>query len=142
MNTDALRPDKKPGRHLQHHKLLHLIRFLAVGGLNTAFGYCLFAVLIWAGLKAELAILIGNIIGPLFNYVTYGKLAFNRKLGRHNLPLFLGNYAAFYVINIALLWLLRDWLQLSDYLTQLILTPFLALGMFLSLRFIVFRKQD
>jgi putative flippase GtrA len=122
------------------YRWMHLIRFLAVGGLNTLFGYCLFALQIWLGVPPEIAILIGNIVGPLFNYVTYGKLAFSQKLGRHNLPRYVANYAVFYLINIALLRLFLETTHMSAYLAQLILTPFLALGQYFSLRYFVFRK--
>ena len=128
--------------HQRLHRWTHLLRFLMVGGLNTLFGYGLFAFFVWVGLRAEIAIFLGNIIGPLFNYVTYGKLAFSRRLDRHNLPRFIGNYVAFYFINVALLRLCLNMLHLSTYMTQLILTPFMALGMFFTLRYFVFRHGD
>ena len=126
---------------LRLHRWMHLIRFLAVGGLNTVFAYCLFALQIWLGVPAELAILIGNIIGPLFNYVTYGKLAFNKSLGRHNLPRYIANYAVFYLINIALLKLLRSELHFSAYVAQMLLMPPLVLCQYFSLRYLVFGKS-
>jgi putative flippase GtrA len=118
-----------------------LIRFLAVGGLNTLFGYCLFAFLIWVGLSPQVALILGTIIGPMFNFVTYGKLAFGQALSHRNLPRFIAVYVIFYLINAGQLHVFVDRLHFSAYITQLIATPILSLGMFFSLRFFVFRQR-
>lgn len=79
-----------------------LVRFLATGALNTAFGYCCFVVLIYTGLHYTLAVFIGTILGVIFNFFTTGKLVFDMTDHRR-LPRFLGVYAILYVVNV--LWL-------------------------------------
>ena len=58
---------------------IKMIRFFMVAGLNTAFGYALFAFLIFIGLHYTVAALVGQIIGILFNFRTYGALVFKNK---------------------------------------------------------------
>jgi putative flippase GtrA len=75
---------------------------LAVGALNTLFGYSLYALLLWIGLPLEYALLLCSVIGVLFNFVTYGKLAFGRKPTRQSLPRFIAAYVVFYFLNLYL----------------------------------------
>lgn len=56
-----------------------LVKFLLVGGLNTLFGYAVFAVLISTGLHYTIAVFIGTLIGVLFNFKTTGKLVFDSQ---------------------------------------------------------------
>jgi len=51
-------------------------RFLVVGGINTLFGYGVFALLILTGLHYAWAALISTIAGVLFNFKTTGKFVF------------------------------------------------------------------
>jgi putative flippase GtrA len=122
------------------HGWFAVIRFLAVGGLNTAFGYGLYAFLIWVKLPPEVALLLGTVGGVLFNFVTYGKLAFNRPINRGNLVRFLANYAVLYVVNAIPLHLMVA-RGLSAYLAQLILMPLMVIVSFFSLRYFVFLQQ-
>lgn len=84
-------------RALGRHRLL---RFLAVGALNTAFGYGCFTLLVLLGLHYSLALLLGTVLGVLFNFKTTGSLVFgsrdNRLLFR-----FVGTYAIIYCCNLA-----------------------------------------
>jgi len=76
------------------------IRFLLVGGLNTAFGYSAYAILIYLHVHYSLAALMGMILGVLFNFKTTGRLVFNNK-NNWLLFKFLGVYAIIYAINTA-----------------------------------------
>lgn len=79
-----------------------LVRFLAVGVLNTLFGYGIFALLIFAGTHYALALLLATIVGVLFNFKSTGALVFkshdNRLLFR-----FVVVYTALYGVNVTLL---------------------------------------
>lgn len=81
---------------LLHHKL---IRFFLVSGINTAFGYGLFALLIFAGLPYPVALLIGTIAGILFNFKTTGVLVFKNS---NNVLIFrfFGVYGITYLCNL------------------------------------------
>ncbi len=52
------------------------VRFLLVGGLNTAFGYTVFAIGILLGIPYPLAALVSTVLGVLFNFKSYGTLVF------------------------------------------------------------------
>ena len=57
------------------------IKFLIVGGLNTAFGYIVFALFIWLGAHYSLASFLSTVLGIIFNFFTTSKLVFkNSKL--------------------------------------------------------------
>lgn len=52
------------------------IRFLLVGGLNTVFGYLMFAFFAYLTDNATLSVILSNMVGVLFNFKTYGTLVF------------------------------------------------------------------
>lgn len=78
------------------------LRFLFVGGLNTAFGYSIYAILIYLHLHYSLAALMATIFGVLFNFKTTGRLVFKSRNNRLLLK-FIGVYVIIYTINIAAL---------------------------------------
>jgi putative flippase GtrA len=81
---------------LLQHKL---IRFFLVSGINTLFGYGLFAIFIFAGLPYPLSLLIGTIAGILFNFKTTGLLVFKNS---NNILVFrfLAVYGITYLCNL------------------------------------------
>ena len=83
-------------------KSVELYKYLVVGGINTLFGYLIFAVSLFLGLHYSLAVLIATILGIVFNFQTYGRLVFMshswRLMGR-----FVFVYVTLYLINIVLL---------------------------------------
>lgn len=74
------------------------IRFLLVGGLNTAFGYGVFLACLWLGMHYALAGAISTVLGVLFNFKSTGNLVFRSK-GNRNLPRFVAVYATIYLVN-------------------------------------------
>ena len=74
------------------------VRFLIVGGINTAFGYGVFALLIFLKFHYAIAVLLGTILGVLFNFQTTGRLVFDSK-GNRLIFKFIGVYVIIYVIN-------------------------------------------
>ncbi len=78
------------------------VRFLAVGVLNTAFGYVLYALLIWLGLAPQPALALSFAIGVLWNYLTHARLVFDQGGYQRLLP-YVGAYGFIYLINAAAL---------------------------------------
>lgn len=76
------------------------IRFLAVGVLNTAVGYGLFALLVWTGLAYPLAIAISTCAGVAFNFQTTGRLVFGNSQWRRIIR-FIAVYGVAYGVNVA-----------------------------------------
>jgi putative flippase GtrA len=77
------------------HKFL---RFLAVGVLNTAVGYGLYAVLVLAGLGPQAALALAFALGVLWNYGTHARLVFGTG-GYRRLPAYAVAYLAIYAVN-------------------------------------------
>jgi len=53
------------------------IRFIAVGLINTIFGYGLYLTCLYIGFNYMLAALISTILGVIFNFFTTGRLVFS-----------------------------------------------------------------
>ena len=85
---------------LRHWTGNRFLRFLAVGALNTAFGYACFWLLLFAGLHYSLALLVGTILGVLFNFKTTGALVFGSRSNRLVFR-FAAVYGVLYLCNVA-----------------------------------------
>ena len=118
--------------------LPQFLRFVLVGGLNTVFGYALFALFAWAGLPYPVAIALATVAGVLFNYQTTGRLVFSGP-GRGRLWRFFAVYGVVYVLNVAAVSaLLRT--GLNVYAANALAIPPLVLASFLLQRSFVFRE--
>src|SRR6476646_7233459 len=86
------------------HKLWNnqLVRYLAVGGINTVFGYSMYSLFTFVGLHYTLVVLLAQISGVLFNFNSTGRIVFNNtKYGL--LYRFAGVYVILYLLNVLLL---------------------------------------
>jgi len=117
---------------------VRFVRFLLVAGLNTVFGYGLFAALILIGLRYPLAAAIATVIGILFNFQTTGRLVF----GRGDLSLilrFFGVYGITYVVGVSLLgW--ADRRGISVLLAAAVLAVPMGFFSYTLQRLLVFRR--
>src|SRR5690348_236910 len=84
------------------HRIELMVRYYGVGAINTAFGYGLFALLVFLGLNLFVAQIIAHVTGATFNYFTYSRHVFHKASERRPLA-FVGAYALNYVIGLALL---------------------------------------
>ena len=76
-----------------------LVRFLVVGGINTVFGYSVFFVLTWLGMRYPLAIGLATIAGIAFNFQSVGRLVFDGA-PRSRFWRFVGVYCLIYLLNL------------------------------------------
>lgn len=128
------------GRFVSGMCRLKMVRFFLVAGLNTAFGYALFSFLIFIGLHYTLAALIGQIIGVLFNFRTYGSLVFrNKKLNL--LPRFFMVYAIMYFCNIGGMTLIKSFFGANDYVASAIMCVPVGLLGFVLNKLLVFERR-
>jgi putative flippase GtrA len=125
------------GLRLRKADVWQAARFLAVGVLNTAFGYVIFAAGILAGLASGIALAIAMVIGVIFNFFTLGRLVFDSR-DPTRLPRFVGVYALTYVVNLMLL---RLWegAGVGPLLAQVACLPVTVSLTFILMRFLVFR---
>ncbi len=83
------------------------IRFLLVGGLNTLFGYGVYALTLFLGGHYTLASAVALVLGVLFNFKTTGRLVFGAR-GNGRFLAFVTVYMAVYAFNIAAIWVLEQ----------------------------------
>jgi len=84
---------------------LQFIRFLAVGVLNTAFSYGLYAGMIWLGLPYVAANFLATALGILFSFRTQGQLVFGNRDPRLIVRFSIG-WLLIWIFNILLIGLL------------------------------------
>jgi len=113
------------------------IRFLIVGGINTAFGYGIFALLIFLKFHYAVATLLATILGVLFNFKTTGRLVFESKDNRLIFK-FIGVYAIIYAINTVSLGVF-DFLKVNMYLAGAVLVLPMAMVAFVLNKSLVFK---
>lgn len=115
------------------------LRFLLVGGLNTAFGYGVFALSLFLGAHYAVAATLSTVLGVLFNFFTTGNLVFGR-----NDPSRLHRFVAVYVVTWAIGILAlkaASALEVNLYVAGLVLLlPSAGLSFFL-LRTFVFQER-
>ena len=111
------------------------VRFLLVGGLNTVFGYCLFALLIWLGLQYPAAIGLATLAGIVFNFQSTGRVVFGSAPWKR-IPRFAFVYAVVYALNLAGVSALLGW-GINIYLANaMVLLPLAAFAYMLQRRFV------
>jgi putative flippase GtrA len=117
-----------------------IVRFFLVSGLNTVFGYGLFALLIYVGLHYALVTFIATVITLLFNFKTTGLLVFKNK--KNGLILkFVGVSGIRYVVTVLFLAIFKNY-GINEYIGQAILIiPVGFLGYFLN-HYFVFNKTN
>jgi putative flippase GtrA len=119
-------------------EMMQIIRFICVGGLNTAFGYAVFFAVHWVSHSGAFAAIVSTVIGVGFNFLTTGKLVFGGAHSRQ-LARFCMVYSAQVGLNIALL-ALAEQAGLPTLIAQLIILPCLAVCTYLALRRFVFDR--
>lgn len=123
-------------------RLLHrseLLRFLLAGAVNTLFGYAIYSVGILAGTPVWMALMIGMLVGTVFNFFTTGGYAF-RQLSPQRYPRFVGCYLLLYGINLLLIEGLSLWISDKLKVQAVLLFPLALLSYFLMAR-LVFVKH-
>lgn len=111
-------------------------RFIIVGIVNTAFGYALFALLIYLKFHYSIAVLISTILGVLFNFKTIGEIVFNNKSNRLILK-FCMVYFITYWLNVFIIFIFKKVISENLYLVGfLALIPVALITFFLNKYFV------
>lgn len=122
-------------------KLFHnpFIKFLFVAGLNTCFGYLLFAVIVFILKNAYISTIISTIIAILFNFKTYGAIVFKSK-DNSRVFRFFGVYSITMCLQLAAFKVFANFGITNPYIVAAIMTLPLAGLSFLLMRRFVFTK--
>lgn len=118
---------------LRQHRIL---RFLVAGGVNAIFGFAVYSASILSGLPVWSALVVANIAGIAFNFLTMGGYVF-RSLVLARLPSFVVAYLCIYLVNLAAMTVLATWIP-GKILAQAILTVPMALLSYVLMRRFVF----
>lgn len=113
------------------------IRFVLIGFLNTAFGVGLYCLFIYWCMPYQSAVLLSTVMGVLFNFKTIGTFVFRNTKNRLIFKFILA-YVIVYFVNIGLIRLLLEVTDLNEYITGIIVTPFVALASFVLQKRFVF----
>jgi putative flippase GtrA len=116
------------------------LRFLFVGGLNTAFGYSLYTALVLLGVHYSWALLFATVVGVFFNFLTSSTLVFRARDFRF-LFRFLCVYTFTYALNGGALRVLHE-LGVAPIIAQGILTLPVALITFVLQKTFVFTQRS
>ncbi len=117
-----------------------LLRFLIIGGVNTVFAYCVYALCIFVGLHYTLAALTSTVLGTCFSFKTLGTLVFDNP-DNWLIFKFIGVYTGCYFLNIGLLRLLFQFVCKNLYIDGLISAFLVALVSFSLNKWVVFKKK-
>lgn len=117
-----------------------IVRFIAVGVVNTLFGYSIYALLIYLGLNYMVAVLFATVAGVLFNFKTIGRYVFKSSDSSLFFK-FIVVYSLIYGINVGLIWLFSLWN--IDYYTAgfLAIVPCAAISFILNKLFVFQEKK-
>lgn len=132
--VEGVYPDSPLNRLLLHQ----WIRFVLVGGVNTAFSYGIFAACIFSGAGYAIASAASMIAGILFSYRTTGGLVFRNAAGG-SLLRFTACYAVVYAFSVMLLEQM-DSLGINPYVSGIGVAIPAALLSFVLLKMLAFRK--
>lgn len=118
------------------------VRFLIAGGINTAFSFICFSILMYfIGMK-EIAVTINLIIAVFFNYNTSARFVFRDKgMKLRKIIKFYIVYCVTYPLNLLHLRITVDIWGWNVYLSQFITLLYMPLINFLLQRKLVFRDD-
>ena len=129
---------------LQLSRLTHIpeqsIRLGFIGCLNTVFAYAVFAFFIFVGLHYTVATLLSTIIGTFFSFKTMGALVFDNPDNKLVVKFFVV-YGFCYFLNIALQYLLGNYVCPNKYINGLISMLLVAAVSFCLNKWVVFKKR-
>jgi putative flippase GtrA len=129
-------------------KIYHLIRtnfqfikFLIVGGINTLFGYLIYAFFVFLVTNPYVAVVLATIVAVLFNFRTYGSIVFKSK----DYSLLWKFFAVYLFLMFIQMGLLKTLMMVTgmtnSYIAGAMLTLPMALLSFLLMRKFVFAFQ-
>jgi putative flippase GtrA len=112
------------------------ILFLLVGGINTLFGYGVYALFIYLGVNYFFSSLISLFFGIMFNFLTIGKLVF-RKLSFKIIKKFISCYMLLYIFYVAFIKIFSLW-QSNLYICGMLAVMFMSIISFMANKYLIF----
>lgn len=115
------------------------MRFLFIGGINTLFGYSVYALLVFIGLHYSAAALLSTVAGVIFNFHTLGSIVFRNR--KYSLFLkFIFVYVVTYLVNVSFIYILSNF-GINAYISgAFVAVPVAFVGYFLNKKFVFCRR--
>lgn len=120
---------KAIGRLTRSEPTVLFARFVAVGIINTAFGYAVYAACILGGMAPQPALIFSFALGIVWNFFTTARLVFKHQ-GFRRFPVYVLCYLLVYGLNAGGLHIALS-MGFSALLAQALLMPFAAVLAFL-----------
>ena len=117
------------------------IRFIAVGALNTIFGYAVYAALVTIDMPYQAALLTATIVGSVFNCLAFGAFVFKTSSRLIIFAKISLAYAAIYFLNALLIDYVLRWITSNVYFAQIFCMPFSIMFSWILMNFWVYRKS-
>lgn len=115
------------------------LRFLIAGGINTAFSYCCFALLMYLIGVKEIAVTLNLIVAVFFNYNMSSRFVFqNKKMSLKQIAKFYLVYFITYPLNLIHLHITVDVWGWNVYISQFVTLFYMPLINFVLQRKLVF----
>lgn len=119
---------------IDRERALEFLRYLVIGGLNTALALIVYWGCLLMGLPYWFASGASLCIGVLIGHFTHSRLVFKQKSA---FTKYSTVWLAIYLLNVALLAVVRRWT--GDYLAAIVLLPVNVALSYLAMRLVVFR---
>lgn len=119
-------------------RIRELWRYYKVGLLNTAFGYGLYALLVYVGLNLYFAQVISQICGVVFNYSMFRRLVF--RTSRPRISSYVGAYMVNYLLGLMLLMLANHYMR-SPYVAGIVALLVVSVINYFILKVFVFKTS-
>lgn len=116
-------------------------KFLFAGVINTVFGYAIYATLIFIGMPYLLALLISTTLGVIFNFFSFGRIAFQRNCNWLVFSKFIIAYVIIYGFNSGLLIFLTQAFLLDPYVSQILYIPIGVVLSWLLMKYWVYKDE-
>jgi putative flippase GtrA len=120
---------------MSRHRLRELWRYYQAGIANTAFGLCVYALLVWLGLNMYAAQLMAHVLGTGFNYLTYSRHVF-RDVGAAKVR-FVVSYGVTYLLGLGTLAAIAPFV-VSPYLAGTLTASIVSIINYFALKRFVF----
>lgn len=111
-----------------------ILRFLAVGVLNTLFSVGVYWLLLYMGLVYQWAVALSLVLGVVFSFSNHRSLVFKARGGFVRYVLV---WVFIYVINITLISVIRKYV--GDYVAAVVLLPVNVILSFMLMKWFVFQ---
>lgn len=113
--------------------------FLFVGGINTLFGYGIFALFIFCGIHYMIATLLSTVMGILFNFKSTGGIVFKNK-DNGLIFKFFSVYAITFILNVLFL-KIALYNNFNIYIASFAITIPMAFVSYFLQKNLVFRRE-